>query len=307
MLEFSDVRSEASGKWLSIFRQLGIDVREDGKHGKCPSCAGTDRFRVDRNVAERGSYYCSGCGPGDGFSLVMKVLGVDIGEAMKSVAEIVGSCTKSEVPRENKMTPERMRGIFNTSKAISFLDDPGGKYLANRGLSTVPNDLYFTNKCWEPDTKQNEKAMLAIVRLIDGTATTMHRTFLSPESEKLPIDNPKKMLPTLHGTNGAAIHLFEAGETLGVCEGIETAIAAHQDVNIPVWACISNVIMESFIPPPIVKSLVIFADNDRNFAGQKSAYNLANKIAIKYKLNVQVMVPERTGDDWLDQYIRSKR
>jgi len=304
-IDFDTVREQSCGRWLSIFRALGIDVREDGKHSPCPSCKGKDRFRVDSNVAERGSYYCSQCDPGDGFSLVMKVLCVDIKEAMEAVAGVVGVCEKTSVPKESKMTPEIMRSIFNGSNPATF-DDVAGGYLKNRGLSVMPEDVQYMDKCWEPETKKNQHALLALVRLPDGRATTMHRIFLSSESNKLNIESPKKMLPTLFGTNGAAIRLFTATDTVGICEGIETAIAVREDMNIPTWACISTSIMETFEPPPNIKKVIIFADNDKNFAGQKSAYVLANRLIIKYKLSVDVFVPEVPGDDFLDQFLRQK-
>jgi len=82
-MDFTKIKEEATGKWVDICRQLGIKIREDGKHGPCPMCGGTDRFRFDDKQG-RGTYYCNQCGPGDGVKLVQQVVGIDFKEAMET-------------------------------------------------------------------------------------------------------------------------------------------------------------------------------------------------------------------------------
>ena len=54
---------------------MGVDARFlTGRHGPCPVCGGTDRFRWDDKDGT-GSFFCSGCGPGDGFMLAERVTG----------------------------------------------------------------------------------------------------------------------------------------------------------------------------------------------------------------------------------------
>lgn len=299
-IDFDKVREQASGRWVSIYRALGIDIDETGKHGKCPNCQGSDRMRVDRDVAERGSYYCGQCGPGDGFSLIMKVMGVDIKEAMESVSSVVGACEVNATPKENTMTPELMRKIFTSSFKISQ-NDHAWKYLTCRGLSKIPEILRYHPACWESETKKNQKAMLAVFTGHENKALTMHRTFLDQDSNKLNIKSPKKILPSLEKMNGGAVRLFpQNGDVLGIAEGIETSIAASQDLGIPVWSALTSTLLESFKPPREVKTLMVISDNDANYSGQKAAYSLANKAVISYKINANVYVPEKTNTDWLD-------
>ena len=306
MIDFDDVREQSFGKWLSIWRSLGIDVNETGRHSACPCCGGKDRFRVDKNVAEKGSYYCNGCGPGFGFDLIMKVMAVDIKEAMESVASVVGGCEKSAIPKEKAMTPEFLRKIFvESSPAVN--DDVVGAYLKKRGLSSVPECLRYSKKCWESETKMNQKAMLSLFHSPDNKALTMHRTYLDADGNKLGIDKPKKILPPLQKMTGGAVRLFaiESG-ALGVAEGIETAIAAHEDTGLPVWAALSSTLLESFEVPKEVEKLTIFADNDTNYAGQKAAFALANRVSIKGGVNVSVYIPAKPGEDWLDVFTAQK-
>jgi putative DNA primase/helicase len=302
-IDFNEVRSSATGKWLSIWRSLGIDVDETGRHGPCPVCVGKDRFRVDRDVDEKGSYFCSGCGPGFGFDLVMKVCKIEIVEAMEAVSKIVGTCEKRPIPKEKTMTPEIMRKIFTTSAPIQN-GDVAHKYLENRGLSVFPPTLRHSRKCWNPETKKDENALLAVFTLPDNKAVTMQRIFLTMDGDKLPVNSPKRHLPVIDGRkmNGGACRIFPfLSGTIGVAEGIETAIAAHQDTKIPVWATLSSALMESFEPPPKVESMIIFSDNDshKEFSGQKAAYTLASRMA-KKGIKVTVYVPDQPGHDWLD-------
>lgn len=304
-INLDELKRNAAGKWIDIFRSLGMDVREDGRHGPCPCCGGKDRFRLKRAAAEDGRWFCSQCTPqcGDGFELVKNVLGVDFKEAMEAVAGVVGMCKTSTVPREKKMASEDFRKMFTGAAHISK-NDPAGKYLRGRSITTLPEcGVWYQQKCWEAETKKKQKAMLAIFTLPDSTAVCVHRTYLDDEYQKLDIKKPKKLTPVLNGGKlaGGAIRLFPVGETLGIAEGIENALAASGEMKIPVWAAVSSTLMESFEPPRGVKTVVVIGDNDKNFAGQKAAYKLANRIVIKYKRECSVYIPTQPGDDFLDE------
>jgi putative DNA primase/helicase len=306
-IDFDDIREQASGKWLSIFRALGIDIDETGKHSPCPACGGKDRFRVDLNVAEKGSYFCSGCSPGFGFDLIMKVMSIDIKEAMESVASIVGQCERNPITKEKKVSPELLRKIFVESSPIQE-GDVAHAYLKSRGLSKIPGMLRYTKKCWNPDTKKNEHALLAVFSLPCSKAVTMQRIFLTADGEKLPVDSPKRILPPLEKMTKGAVRLFPLdGPILGIAEGIGTAIAASEDMGFPVWAALSATLLESFEAPKEVSELIIFADNDSNYAGQKAAYTLANRVSIERKIPVKVYVPNGVGFDWLDVLNEQKK
>jgi len=133
----------------------------------------------------------------------------------------------------------------------------------------------------------------------------MHRTYLDMETAgKADIADPKKVMPPLKKMSGGAIRLFEPEyETIGIAEGIETAIACTERFVIPTWAAISTSMMESFEPPKGIRKVYIFGDHDRNFAGQKAAYDLAHKLVIQHKLDVYVYIPEDPGD-FLDEHAK---
>jgi putative DNA primase/helicase len=45
----------------------------------------------------------------------------------------------------------------------------------------------------------------------------------------------------------------------------------------------------------------IFGDNDKSFTGQSAAYQLANKLTVLRKMEVEVLIPDGVGTDWLDE------
>ncbi|MBF0371598.1 MAG: DUF927 domain-containing protein [Magnetococcales bacterium] len=107
-LDVGSIREAAKGKWRNILANLGVAPSVlDGKHHPCPNCGGTDRFRFDDRDGS-GSYYCNGCNPGDGFSLVGKMLGLspkqDFPIILERVADLVGA---SPVPPVGKPSQKK--------------------------------------------------------------------------------------------------------------------------------------------------------------------------------------------------------
>jgi phage/plasmid primase-like uncharacterized protein len=92
----------AHGQWPHILLEFGIPYDAlNGKHQACPACGGKDRFRFDDRHGD-GDYYCSGCDPGKGISLVAKVNGWDYAEAAKRIDERIGNKPR---PKSYQHTP----------------------------------------------------------------------------------------------------------------------------------------------------------------------------------------------------------
>lgn len=152
-----NLRDRCQGKWRGMLPQLGIDSRHlSGKHGPCPACDGTDRFRFDDKDG-RGTYICSHCGAGDGFSLLMIAKRIGFKEAAELIEGIVGS-----VPRENEKRQDRsekslreaMNALWGSGRPISDLD-VAGRYLAGRNIhmAEYPSALRFVERCrYQADT-----------------------------------------------------------------------------------------------------------------------------------------------------------
>jgi putative DNA primase/helicase len=98
--------------------------------------------------------------------------------------------------------------------------------------------------------------------------------------------------------SGSAIRLTAVSQVLGIAEGVETALAASEMFEVPCWSCISTAGIESFEPPAGVREVIVFADHDESFAGQKSAFAAAHRLKLK-GFEVEVCIPPTVGD-WLD-------
>ena len=308
MSERLDVRQIARGRWRSILTVLGMDERAlSGKHGPCPMCGGRDRFRFDDKDG-RGTFYCSGCGAGDGVALAMGITGLSFRDVAREIERIAGTVrpttARSERTDEDKLSA--LRRAYRESRPIER-EDEACLYLAGRGLRLhdLPESIRtHSGMAYLDDGKVlgTFPVMLATVTSPTGKAVSMHRTYIQ-DGRKAPVPSAKKLMQGLP-LAGAAIRLTPISRTLGIAEGIETAIAAAELFEVPVWSCISTAGIESFEPPEGVRHVIVFADNDRNFAGQAAAYRAAHRLALK-GCEVEVCIPPTAGD-WLDELNRQR-
>ncbi len=90
MMRATEIADRIGSRWPLVLEQLGIaPAFLTNKHGPCPACGGSDRYRFD-NRHGRGGFYCNQCGAGDGFELLQRVHGWDFKTARDRVAEIAG-------------------------------------------------------------------------------------------------------------------------------------------------------------------------------------------------------------------------
>ncbi|MCP5365865.1 MAG: toprim domain-containing protein [Hyphomicrobiales bacterium] len=299
------VRQVAQGRWPSILVALGMDERSlSGRHCPCPLCGGKDRFRFDDKEG-RGTYFCSGCGAGDGMKLAMGITGLGFHGAACEIERIAGATLPARFKPERSDADKlaALRLVCRDAKAIEQ-GDQACRYLAGRGLRLhdLPESirLHPGLSYRDGDEIGTYPAMLAIVTGADGTGRSVHRTYLQ-DGRKAPVRVPRKLMQGLP-IAGAAIRLTPVSECLGIAEGIETALAAAELFEVPVWSCISTSGIDSFEPPEGVRELIIFADHDANFAGQSAAYGAAKRLSLK-GYEVEVVVPPTQGD-WLDELVR---
>ena len=286
----------AQGKWRGILAHFGITSKHlSGKHTSCPMCGGTDRFRFDDKDGS-GSYYCGGCGAGYGMDLVTKFTGMGFKDAAKAIDAIIGSV--SAEPAKKEKSDDEIRAELRRILSETNREDSMG-YLNSRGISSSPNVVFHPGLDYWQSGKVIGRfpAMIGVVRDVHGKGVAIHRTYLK-QGGKADVESPRKLSPTIGNVKGGAIRLYPASDVLGVAEGIETACSAHQLFNIPVWSCISANMLEAFDVPTSIKKLVVFADNDANFTGQKAAFVLAHRVSLK-GLSVEVKIPE--AKDWNDE------
>ncbi|EPX9378402.1 DUF7146 domain-containing protein [Edwardsiella piscicida] len=151
-------------------------------------------------------------------------------------------------------------------------------------------------------------AIVCAIRDVEGNIVTLHRTYLTQNGKKAKVEHAKKMMPVPDGldVNGAAIRLGEPTEgILGVAEGLETALSAYRVTQIPVWSMVNATLMESFMPPDGIHTVLIWADKDKSVTGEKAANVLKTRLE-KLGLRVYVLLPKlpipprAKGVDWND-------
>lgn len=298
----------AMNRWNGILQNFGIDrAYLSDKHGPCPICGGKDRFRFD-DKGGRGTWFCNSCGAGNGFDLAMRITGLEFKEVAREIDKFVGMIPECESKRPRN-DPSILLKRISQNLERPTKHDPVGKYLERRGVE-IPEFGVFYSPCLayfeEGKFSSNHPAMVCQFRNPGKKLVNYHVTYLTESGEKAKVGTVRKFMPPLEPMAGGAIMCAKPGETLGVAEGLETALSAGLQHQIPVWACGDAGLLEKWQPPEFVKEVIIYGDNDANFAGHAAAYKLAHRLAVK-GLCVAVSIPPAIGTDWNDyQQVRAK-
>lgn len=343
----------AYDRWPEILTAHGMaDEFFRGRNGPCPFCGGKDRFRWSKRHG--GVWVCNQCTGGkyaSGFQMLMQHLGlssfVQAADAVREHFGVNGADAQAlYVPRpvvrsdgggysdeEKARNLRKMQAIWNQSLALSK-DDPVMLYLRHRvpGLDFVPQEIRFhpALEYWSPPEQEGERpillgkfpAMVAKALDADGQLVQIHKTYLTREGRKADVPIVKKTERGV-GCNSFAIRMQAVtADTLGVGEGIESALAAAMLRDVPVWPCLNGPAMSQFVLPHELRGqvtkLLIFADHDelkptrcvdghQKFARPGSVY--AEKLAIRARragLSVMIIKAAKVGHDMADHWSRNR-
>lgn len=293
----------ASGKWQWLLTHFGVPSKYlINKHGPCPLCNdGKDRFRFDDKEG-RGTWYCNQCGNGDGYSMLQRFKGWSFREAVQEVEKVVGVAVAQEIKSTNDEAKKMaaVKRIWTETEPISK-GDPAWIYLNRRtGIELIPANLRFHPALpyVEGENVDYFPALVAAVSDANGVGVGVHRIYLTSEGNKAPVEKAKKLMAG-KALQGACVRLGCTNDTLGIAEGIETALAASMRFGVNTWAAISAGLMEQWNPPELVRHLIVFGDNDASYTGQAAAYLLAKRMKAK-GIDVDVRIPDQVGTDWAD-------
>jgi len=332
-------RGLARGRWDSILGSLApallpaIDA--DGRrHVPCPVHGGKDGFRFFKGMAETGRAICNTCGHfHDGFAVLSWINGWTPKESVKEVMKMLTGESSSLAPKrlaatilredkssrpDNEDLRRSLNRVWQASVSLASKEaEPARLYLAKRGISIRPPDaLRFHPSLAYHDGEKvvgYYPAILAVVQTAGGGPGTIHRTFLDKDGNKAPVASPKKLMsyPDDIKIMGGAIRLAKHGRVLGLAEGIETALAAMEGTQVPVWATVNAMMLEAFEPPGGVEMIIVFADKDRSTIqhpkghGQEAAKKLVMRM---WEKGIKATAITPSGEipdgeksiDWLD-------
>jgi len=286
----------ARGQWPQVLTMLGVEeCFLTGRHGPCPMCGGKDRFRFSDKDGD-GWYYCNQCGPGSGILLLRRLHGWGHAEACRQVDGVVGGDQRPASRAKPARSDASKRAAIERVLWLANKPEIVPAYLANRGIAASSAVLRGHPACdyFDDDHRFVGRfpAVVAPIVAPNGMLICAHRIYLSD------VDPRKKNMEVAGTLNGAAVRLHDIDDEMGIGEGIETCLAAHQLFGVPVWAALTAHGIETFEPPTGLQRLQIFGDNDANFTGQRAAFVLAHRLA--RTIEVLVNIPAESGTDWND-------
>ncbi|WP_295622799.1 toprim domain-containing protein [uncultured Lamprocystis sp.] len=316
-IDVAVVRAQARGQWIGILGRLAPTLDQalarPGRHVPCPVHGGRDGFRVFRDVGHTGGGICNTCGSfRDGFALLMWANDWGFRAALDAVTSdlrLDGGGPWTAPPPRPKTAPApascrdtdvaeaALRRVW--SQTLDPTDpqaQPLRRYLRGRGIDAEPDAQVIR---FHPGLGYYDQdghrigaypALVARVADAQGRPVSLHRIYLDREGRKAPVASPKKMMTPLAPVLGGAIRLYPAGATLGITEGIETALVIRQRTGMPVWSGVSTTLLERFVPPPGVSLVVVWADLDVSGAGEKAAMQLRERLLAR-GIQVAVHVP----------------
>jgi phage/plasmid primase-like uncharacterized protein len=334
-MESKDVKYSARGRWGIILSalapQLQPALERVGHHVACPVHGGKDGYRVFSDVDESGGSVCNTCGVHpDGFATLMWVTGLDFKEVLKSVSDYL-QLGVAYTPTERRTIIRQDRSDVDEEKSRQALNrvwsesihlahrdaEPARLYLARRGIAIRQPETLRLHPSLTYYQERKEvgtfPVILAMVQGPDGEAITIHRTYLTMDGHKAPVESPKKLMrfPKQRKLTGGAVQLVESGEVLALAEGLETALAVMEGMKMPVWCVVNAHLLENFVPPSGVRQILVFADKDRPTAqhprghGQEAAKQLVQRL---WEMGIQASAIVPAGEipagqkslDWLD-------
>ena len=248
---------------------------------------------------------------GDAFSLIQAALGCDFRAALDWAEGRHGAA-----PARRATAPQRAARPQHDSRPLiaRILRDAepdnaiAAAYLAGRGITIDLGgaDIRSHRRLVHSPTGKLLPAMLGIIRNVGGDVIGLHRTYLERDGEryvKAPVEHNKMILGSCAG--GAVRLANETGGPFGVCEGVETGLAAMQmRAGLTVWAALSTSGLRGLELPASVVGVNILADfdepsSDGKRPGTMAAETLVAKLRQAGK-RAQIVYPPNGAKDFND-------
>ncbi|MCF0178655.1 MAG: hypothetical protein HUJ97_00215 [Bacteroidales bacterium] len=134
----NEVIPKMAGLWKSFYaKELGWNDRHlSKKHGPCPYCFGTDRFRFTDEIGSEkgnGAAVCSKCGSDSGIGWVMKCSGISFADAINLLGDWLNLTPVEIIVKANKAasrvqrykngaqsSPELIEKVMSRTKSVEI-------------------------------------------------------------------------------------------------------------------------------------------------------------------------------------------
>lgn len=300
-LDFDAVRSAARGRWPEILVRLGISAEMlHRKHGPCPGCGGTDRFRFDDQDG-RGTWICGGGGErraGDGFELLVHVHGWSHADALHRVADVLGLASGADLPQP-AAPPARDESARQEEEA------------AKHARAAARADAEWSRAVPARDDQPTllSKRIPPLIARVD----TAGRLLLPVYDERGALQSVQRISTDASGKNIKRF-LYESRTTGGWCE----VQPGQHDAPVAIAECYTDACTLALAAPtwrvicafsagqlPAVAAMlraaepdrVLFAAADNDTAGLAAARKAADLAA------ALPLLPPGPGKDWSDLYL----
>lgn len=217
---------------------------------------------------------------------------------------------------DKKRNQELALRLYEQSRAITD-GDPVDRYLRQRRLLVPTTGVWPAPlrraRLKHPQTKRQYWAMLAVVVTAEREFAAVHRTFVMDDGrraddptlpDKVRVVSAKLSLGPLLGN---AVRLGDDSDTIGICEGIESALGFAQATSLTCWSTISAAGMRAVTLPKSVSRVVIGPDvGDERKDGLKAALRLRERLlrtksGSNQQLIVEIKPPPMGCYDWADR------
>ena len=215
-MRLDDVRRATRNRWPEILQIVAgltkAQTTPTKKGMPCPHCGGTDRYEFKK--AEDGFYLCRGCGAGDGWSMVMKMLGVDFRQAVEQVARHLGiDCPNgnkdyktNQKPKPDNIIP-RHNNVAEKAQRIWSQSDRD------------PADHPYLVKKHIPPLKLRQYKGSLVSPLYDQNFNLVNLQFIQPDGNKYFLKGGQ--------TRGCFQWWGPLSWSVFVCEGVADAISTY--------------------------------------------------------------------------------
>jgi len=285
-------------------RLLGPPAKAGGRAGESYWCCpfhddGTPSMRIYRD-----HYHCFGCGAhGDHVTWLIEVEGFSREVAIETLMHWAGPVSHARRIDDPATLFNHAMRLWDT--AVPITGTLATRYFTDRryiDLGALParhdDALRFHPCCTFNGSRL--PCLLALFRDIESDAPAgIHRIALTLDGEKI----ERRMLG--RWPRPRAIKIWQAGASLTIGEGLETALAAatridHRGASLhPAWAIGSSSGIARFPIVPGVERLIILVDNDSNGVGRDNARACAARwVAAGRK--VVLLTTQKNGTDFND-------